>query len=112
MRSLPVTRYERDFGWMLWSCRRRHQLSQTELADASGLDHSYLCRLETGQRKPSRAVLQTICTAMQASPAERTALLLAADFRPDGKIGDRLLKDAFAAFDADHAGEGARWAAD
>ena len=60
----------------------REQLSQSELAQAAGVDHSYVSRLERDQRVPSRESVLLFGRVLAATPAELDRLLVAAGFLP------------------------------
>lgn len=61
---------------------RRRYLSQSELAERAGFDHSYISRLETGTRLPTRDAVMRLSDAMNLSSEERDALLAAAGYLP------------------------------
>lgn len=84
------------FGTALAQIRqqRRPYLSQSRLGDAAGFDHSYVSRLETGTRQPTRVAVLALASALQATPDERDALLLAGGFAAVGVVEtDPLLDD-------------------
>lgn len=62
---------------------RGRTISQCRLADLAGLDHSYMSRLESGGRLPSRAVVARIADVLGLTGGDRARLFLAADYRPD-----------------------------
>lgn len=57
------------FGAFVKSQRRIANISQRELAKASGVSDSYLSQLERGLYSPSIEVLQGISRALELSPA-------------------------------------------
>jgi transcriptional regulator with XRE-family HTH domain len=65
----------------------RDHLSQSELAGAAGFDHSYISRLERGQRAPSREAVLLLGRVLQTTPAELDRLLIAAGFLPQDPAG-------------------------
>ena len=65
----------------------RPHVSQSRLAKAAGVDHSYISRLEDGSRKPTREMVDRIATALSATPEERTRLMESAGFT-DGLPAD------------------------
>lgn len=72
------------FGLTLRDIREtRPRLSQSRLAELAGLDHSYLSRIEAGQRVPSRQVVLALADALAATDIERDRLLIAAGFMPE-----------------------------
>lgn len=96
------------WGQLLKRARQAEGLSQQELAARSGLDVSYISRLERGSRRPRRQVLLRLATALHLNKAELEHWLLACDLAPvpildqlqaaiapspplAAKAGDRLL---------------------
>lgn len=73
------------FAPMLRELRDRRRLSQSRLAEAAGFDHSYVSRLESGTRMPTRDAVLKLADAMGLIDGERDALLAAAGFMP-GRI--------------------------
>jgi len=73
------------FALLLRELRDRRKLSQSRLAGAAGFDHSYVSRLESGNRMPTRDAVQKLAEAMALGESERDALLAAAGFMP-GRI--------------------------
>ena len=65
--------------------RFRNGLSQAKLAEMTGVNHSYISRLESGDRQPSAAMVHSIADALQLGKGtpDRDVLLVAAGFRPD-----------------------------
>lgn len=65
--------------------RYRTEAGQTlgQLARASKCDTSYLSRVESERRVPSRDLLLRICDALGLTPEHRTRLTLAAGHAPD-----------------------------
>lgn len=74
---------ELSFPTLLAIYRRRVDLSQTALADLIGIDHSYVSRLESGQREPDRDVLAVLAAVLDLGRVDRAALYLAAGYAPD-----------------------------
>lgn len=70
------------FGNTLHRMRMQRGLSQAEIARRTGLNHSYISRLESGTRYPTRPAVMGITDALNATPAERDELLLQAGFAP------------------------------
>ena len=60
-------------------------MSQSRLAERSGLSHSYICRIESGDRMPSREALTFMADALHLSDGDRSVLFAAAGFI-DGKV--------------------------
>ncbi len=73
------------FGVALARMRTSQRLSQNQLAQRAGLNHSYISRLESGGRgDPSRAVVEQFVEALSLDPTGREAddLRMAAGFLP------------------------------
>lgn len=73
------------FGQMLTRLRTAQRLSQNQLAQRAGLNHSYISRLESGGRgDPSRTVVEQFVGALglDASGREADELRMAAGFLP------------------------------
>jgi len=73
------------FAPLLREYRDRRRLSQSRLAEAAGFDHSYVSRLESGTRMPTRDAVAKLAEAMALDEGERDALLASAGFMP-GRI--------------------------
>ena len=71
-----------DFGTELRRQRTARRLSQTVVSGLAGLDHSFVGRLEAGTREPSRATVEALAAALNASQAQRDALLASAGYLP------------------------------
>ena len=68
-----------SFGALLTAYRRRADLSMNQLARASGVDPSYISRLESGQRAaPQAGILQAIMDALALDRTARQELRLRA----------------------------------
>jgi transcriptional regulator with XRE-family HTH domain len=73
------------FGQMLSRLRQAQRLSQNQLAQRAGLNHSYISRLESGDRgDPSRTVVEQFVGALGLDAEGRDAdeLRMAAGFLP------------------------------
>lgn len=91
------------FTELLRQLREARGLSQVRLARHAGISHSYVSRLEAGNRTPTRAAVERLAAALVCTAAERDALLLAAGFS-DGHMPrvvdtnllllDEMLQDA------------------
>lgn len=68
------------FASTLRQLRTDRMLSQSRLAERAGLDHSFVSRIESGSRMPSRDAVGDLATALGCSDPERYALLDAAGF--------------------------------
>lgn len=70
------------FGPLLAAMRAARGLPKKQLADAAALDPSTVTRLESGERGPSREVVERLAAALDASPAELHGLLTASELLP------------------------------
>jgi transcriptional regulator with XRE-family HTH domain len=70
------------FAQLLKQYREVVRMSQSRLAELSGFDHSYVSRLESGHRTPTRDAVVKFAEALALVPAERDNLLAAAGFMP------------------------------
>jgi len=64
-----------EVGQMLGRARMRAGLRGREAARLAGLSRSYLLRLETGERTPSRTVVDVLITLFDLDDTEREMLL-------------------------------------
>lgn len=93
---------ETEFGESLFQLRHRCKKLQKTVAFAAGLDPSYVASLEKGRRDPPRReILDKLCEALAATPAEREQLHRAALASRLKKVwaeasGDSELADLFA----------------
>ena len=71
-----------DFGAALKRYREAKGVSQSKLAERAEFDHSYVSRLESGARTPTREAVDRLATALGLARAEQDALLAAAGFLP------------------------------
>jgi transcriptional regulator with XRE-family HTH domain len=71
-----------EFGTLLKSFRERKGVSQSKLAERADFDHSYVSRLESGARMPTREAVDRLGTAMALDRTELDALLASAGFLP------------------------------
>lgn len=63
--------------------RDRRRLSQSRLAERAGFDHSYISRIECGNRTPTRNGTLAIAAALELDEAETDILLMSAGYAPD-----------------------------
>jgi transcriptional regulator with XRE-family HTH domain len=70
------------FAALLKQLREGRNISQSRLADASGFDHSYVSRLESGNRAPTREAVAKLAAALELDNGQRDSLLAAAGFMP------------------------------
>ncbi len=71
-----------EFGTLLKTLRERHGVSQSKLAERANFDHSYVSRLESGARMPTREAVDRLGKAMGLDQGSLDALLAAAGFLP------------------------------
>lgn len=76
------------FPAQLATLRASRRLSQSRLAAAAGVQHSFLSRLEGGSRNPSRNTVVALADALHATDTERDQLLGAAGFASQAPIHD------------------------
>lgn len=70
------------FAAALAEARRKHNLSQGEVGERSGIDRSFISRLERGEREPSRETVRALARAF-GDQATADALYIAAGMIPD-----------------------------
>lgn len=71
-----------EFGVQLKSLREARRVSQSKLAERADFDHSYVSRLESGARMPTREAVERLAAALMLSQIEEDALLASAGFLP------------------------------
>lgn len=71
-----------SFGVTLKRFRESGRVSQSKLAERAGFDHSYVSRLESGARTPTREAVLQLAEALLAEPAGQDELLASAGFMP------------------------------
>lgn len=70
------------FAAVLKSYRETCRTSQSQLAIEAGYDHSYVSRLESGQRTPTVDAVNRLATALCLGPDARDHLMASAGFLP------------------------------
>ena len=70
------------FGATLKRFREVGRVSQSKLAERAGFDHSYVSRLESGARTPTREAVIQLAEALGSDPTGQDELLAAAGFMP------------------------------
>jgi transcriptional regulator with XRE-family HTH domain len=70
------------FSQLLKQFRGENRVSQSRLAEMAGFDHSYVSRLESGNRLPTREAVVKLAEALRVSAREKDSLLAAAGFMP------------------------------
>lgn len=78
------------FGDELKRSRTGRGMSQKRLGLVAGLDHSYVCKLEAGERMPRRETVDALARALACSQTGRFALLTAAGFCAELEIDPSL----------------------
>lgn len=73
---------ELSFAQLLKQSRESVRMSQSRLAESSGFDHSYVSRLESGHRMPTREAVVKFAEAMGLTASDRDNLLASAGFMP------------------------------
>ena len=71
-----------EFGVQLKAFRESRGVSQSKLAERADFDHSYVSRLESGARMPTRDAVEKLARALDLGRPEQDALLAAAGFLP------------------------------
>jgi transcriptional regulator with XRE-family HTH domain len=74
---------ELAFASTLKTFRQRACISQAKLGRICDFDHSYISRLESGNRYPSREAVERIAAAMNLGEDDHALLLHAAGFVSD-----------------------------
>ena len=70
------------FGKVLKRFREVRRVSQSKLAERAGFDHSYVSRLESGARTPTRDAVEQLARALELDRVQQDELLAAAGFLP------------------------------
>lgn len=78
----PTTTPPTAFAARLRHYRELHRRSQSQLAKRAGVDHSYVSRLESGLRPPTRAAIERLADALGSDADERRLLFASAGFLP------------------------------
>lgn len=71
-----------QFGVTLKRYREARRVSQSKLAERAGFDHSYVSRLESGARTPTRDAVQQLAAALDLEHVQQDELLASAGFLP------------------------------
>lgn len=82
------------FPATLRELREAKRLSQSDLARLVYCDHSYISRLESGDRAPSLSTVEGIAKALRLSTPDTNRLRMAAGYMP---VADLWLTEAMAA---------------
>ncbi len=70
------------FGRVLKGFREERRVSQSKLAKRAGFDHSYVSRLESGARTPTRDAVEQLAGALELDGVQQDELLVSAGFLP------------------------------
>lgn len=71
-----------EFGALLKNLREKRNVSQSKLAERADFDHSYVSRLESGARMPTREAVDRLGQALNLEEPQLDSLLAAAGFLP------------------------------
>ncbi len=71
-----------ELGALLKTLREKRGVSQNKLAEQADFDHSYVSRLESGERMPTREAVHRLADALSLEEPQRDLLLAAAGFLP------------------------------
>lgn len=82
-------RADKAFGATLKRYREARRVSQSKLAERAGFDHSYVSRLESGARTPTRDAVEQLARALDLEQVSRDELLASAGFLP-GEVASLL----------------------
>lgn len=73
---------ESTFADTLRRYRQQARFSQSRLASYAGFDHSYVSRLESGTRTPTRSAVVALGKAMQLPSVDMDCLVASAGYMP------------------------------
>jgi transcriptional regulator with XRE-family HTH domain len=77
-----VQRNESEFGNLLKGMREKRGVSQSKLAERAEFDHSYVSRLESGARMPTRDAVERLAEALNLEQSQLDTMLAGAGFLP------------------------------
>jgi transcriptional regulator with XRE-family HTH domain len=77
-----VQRNGLEFGNLLKGLREKRGVSQSKLAERAEFDHSYVSRLESGARMPTRDAVERLAEALNLEQTQLDAMLAGAGFLP------------------------------
>jgi transcriptional regulator with XRE-family HTH domain len=75
----------RTFPGLLAELREDQGWSQSRLGAEAGYDHSYICKLEAGQRQPSINTVAVLAEVLDCTPGDASRLFVAAGLLPPGR---------------------------
>ena len=84
---------DRAFGSIIYSLRKEANLTQADLAKATGLTQSEISRLEDGSRWPRKHTLLRICKALNLPIEELFSLASNNMSKPDAKRWNEYEKE-------------------
>lgn len=92
---------ESQFGQKIAELRKARKLSMQKLAKATGISAAYICRLESGERHPSRDLLNNLIDVLlpKGSSQEKDELLILAGFAPSNFRNFMGRQDVMAIFE-------------
>jgi transcriptional regulator with XRE-family HTH domain len=74
----------RTFGGLLADLRERRGWNQGQLATAACCDRTFISRLESGSRTPSRELVENLAVALDLDADDTGRLYVSAGYLPDG----------------------------
>jgi transcriptional regulator with XRE-family HTH domain len=77
-----VQRVNSEFGALLKTLREKRNVSQSKHAERADFDHSYVSRLESGARMPTREAVDRLGEALNLDQQQLDSMLAAAGFLP------------------------------
>jgi transcriptional regulator with XRE-family HTH domain len=75
----------RSFSGLLADLRERAEWSQHRLGLLAGYDGSFVCKLESGARQPSRDTVAALAATLDLDPDDTARLHVSAGYLPPGK---------------------------
>ena len=84
---------DRAFGSIIYSLRKEANLTQADLAKATGLTQSEISRLEDGSRWPRKRTLMRVCKALHLPIYELFSLASSDLSKPDAKRWNEYEKE-------------------
>jgi len=102
---------EPAFGILLRHLREERKLSLREVAELAEVDHSYIYRLETGEKdSPSEDVIKRLIKVLKPNPREREMLQFLADHaETDPALVQYSLENANVKFEEFESAAGVRF---
>jgi transcriptional regulator with XRE-family HTH domain len=68
--ALRITEFHKKFGRRIQQLRKERNLSQEGLAEAIGVDRSYMGFVERGEKNPTLDKIEKLAKALKTSPKE------------------------------------------